>query len=41
MKDIESIIEQAKKGDQSAFDYLCDNNLGVFNPEFVQLAVEQ
>ena len=33
MKDIESIIEQAKKGDQSAFDYLCDNNLGVFNPE--------
>lgn len=30
MKDIEALMEQAKNGDQSAFDYLYDNSLGVF-----------
>lgn len=34
MKDIEALMEQAKNGDQSAFDYLYDNSLGVFALDF-------
>ena len=34
MKDIEILMEKAKNGDQSAFDYLYDNSLGVFALDF-------
>lgn len=34
MKDIDALMEQAKNGDQSAFDYLCDNSLDVFSPNY-------
>ena len=34
MKDIEALMEQAKNGDQSAFDYLLENSLDVFSSDF-------